>query len=39
LLAIKEEWDGVDPQILENLIESMPERVAECIKNRGGHTN
>jgi hypothetical protein len=33
------EWEAIDAAMVQNLIESMPRRVQEVIKARGGHTN
>ena len=32
-----DEWLKVPSEIVKNMIESMPKRVAECIKAKGGH--
>lgn len=37
--ALREEWESFDPEISRKLVESMPKRVAEVIKARGGHTH
>lgn len=36
--VLREEWELLDKKTLENLVESMPRRVAEVIKAKGGHT-
>ena len=33
------EWEAIDTAVVQNLIESMPRRVEEVIKARGGYTN
>ena len=35
---IQVEWDKIEPEVCQNLIESMPRRVAAVIKAKGGHT-
>ena len=32
------EWDKIEPEVYQNLIESMPRRVAAVVKAKGGHT-
>ena len=32
-----DEWLKVPSEICQNMIESMPKRVGECIKAKGGH--
>ena len=34
----KDEWSKIDLDFIHRLIESMPERVTACYKNRGNHT-
>jgi predicted DNA-binding protein (UPF0251 family) len=36
---VQEEWMGISQEIVERLIDSMPQRIAEVIKSRGGHTH
>ena len=36
---IKAEWEKLPADIFERLLESMPKRIAEVIKNRGGYTS
>lgn len=33
-----ESWNDLDPQVLSNLVESMPRRVEAVIQAKGGHT-
>ena len=33
-----EEWNGIPASICQRLIESMPERVAEVLRAKGGYT-
>ena len=35
---IRSEWERIDQQEIRNLISSMPRRLIECSKKRGGHT-
>jgi hypothetical protein len=35
---IEEEWNKIDAEVCQNLIESMPRRVAAVLKAKGGHT-
>lgn len=35
---LQEEWDNLGPRTLENLVESMPRRMAAIVKAKGGHT-
>lgn len=37
--AIQDEWEKTDPLFCQNLIESMPQRLKEVIKARGGSTH
>ncbi|KAH8145963.1 uncharacterized protein LAJ45_10105 [Morchella importuna] len=37
--ALQEEWDRFIPEDFRRLIESMPKRVKECLRNRGGSTH
>jgi len=36
---IQEEWNKIDDNYIQSLIQSMPTRIAEVIKARGGHTS
>jgi transposase len=35
---VQAEWDKIEPEVCQNLIESMPRRVAAVLKARGGYT-
>jgi len=35
---VEEEWEKIDKEVCQNLIESMPRRVAAVIKAKGGYT-
>ena len=35
---VQTEWDAIPAQVCIDLIESMPSRVAEVLKSRGGYT-
>src|SRR5713101_766101 len=35
---VAEVWDKIRPEVCQNLIESMPRRVKQVIKAKGGHT-
>jgi hypothetical protein len=35
---VQVEWDKIEPEVCQNLIESMPRRVAAVLKAKGGHT-
>ena len=35
---VEEEWGKIDAEVCQNLIESMPRRVAALLKAKGGHT-
>ena len=35
---VQAEWDKIEPNVCQNLIESMPRRVAAVVKAKGGHT-
>ena len=35
---VAEEWDGIPPEVCQNLIESMPRRIQAVIKAKGSHT-
>lgn len=37
-VAIKEEWDGIEQQKINELVDSMPSRIQCCKKNKGLHT-
>ena len=32
------EWNKIQPEVVQNLIESMPRRVAAVVKAKGGYT-
>ena len=34
-----DEWNGISPEVCQNLIESMPRCIQAVIKANGGHTN
>ena len=34
---LKSEWSQITPDILDNLVSSMPERVKACVKHNGGY--
>ncbi len=36
--ALRQEWDKIRKETLEALIESMPRRISQMIKNKGGST-
>lgn len=36
--AFQKEWEDIEPEICEKLLESMPRRLAAVIKAKGGHT-
>ena len=36
--CLKSEWEAIPTSILSNLIESMPKRCAEVVRNKGYHT-
>lgn len=36
-VAVNEEWSKISPEILENLVASMPKRMQLIIKAKGGH--
>lgn len=36
--CIKGSWGEIEPDVLKNLVDSMPRRVFETIKSQGGHT-
>ena len=38
-LALREEWENTPQEALDNLILSMPRRLEECRRARGGHTS
>jgi transposase len=38
-VQVQEEWSAIPQETIENLIDSMPRRVAEVISSRGGHTH
>jgi hypothetical protein len=35
---VQVEWDKIEPEVCQNLIESMPSRVAAVLKAKGGYT-
>ena len=35
---LQEEWINLDPRALQNLVESMPRRIAAILQARGGDT-
>jgi transposase len=35
---VSEEWNAIEPEVCQKLIESMPRRIEAVIKARGGHT-
>ena len=35
---VEEEWNKIEPEVCQNLIESMPRRVEAVLKAKGGHT-
>ena len=35
---VAEVWNNIDPEVCQNLIESMPRRIQAVIKAKGGHT-
>ncbi len=35
---VQVEWEKIEPEVCQNLIESMPRRVAAVVKAKGGHT-
>ncbi|CAH7684566.1 expressed protein [Phakopsora pachyrhizi] len=37
--AIHKAWSEILPQILKNLVASMPGQMAEVIASKGGHTH
>jgi hypothetical protein len=36
---VQEEWQLVSQEVIQELIDSMPSRIAEVIAARGGHTH
>jgi hypothetical protein len=36
--AVQEEWENIEANVCINLIESMPQRIAQVIEAKGGHT-
>jgi transposase len=36
--ALRQEWAKVEPEFLEKLMESMPKRISQMLKNKGGAT-
>lgn len=35
---VEKEWNAIEPEVCQNLIESMPRRVAALVKAKGGYT-
>jgi hypothetical protein len=35
---IEKVWDGIEPKVCQDLIETMPRQVAAVLKAKGGHT-
>ena len=35
---VEKEWEAIDKAVCQNLIESMPRRVQEVLKAKGGYT-
>ena len=35
---VAEVWENIEPEVCQNLIESMPRRVEAVFKAKGGHT-
>ena len=35
---VEKEWNQTQPEVVQNLIESMPRRVAAVVKAKGGYT-
>ena len=35
---LQDAWNALDRGVLDNLVASMPTRLAKVIKNKGGHT-
>jgi hypothetical protein len=35
---VEEEWNKIDAEVCQNLIESMPRRVEAVLKAKGGYT-
>ncbi len=35
---VQVEWEKIEPEVCQNLIESMPMRVTAVVKAKGGHT-
>ncbi len=38
MIVLEEEWNKIEPEILKNLIESMPRRVQAVIDSKGNPT-
>ena len=34
---LEEEWNGIDQELCIKLVESMPKRIQQCLKAKGGH--
>jgi hypothetical protein len=37
-VALKEEWEKIDQDFIDKLYDSMPSRVRELLKAKGGNT-
>jgi hypothetical protein len=35
---VEKEWNKIDVEVCQNLIESMPRRIAAVLKAKGGYT-
>ena len=36
--CVQKEWDAIEPEVCQNLIESMPRRIKALLRARGGYT-
>ena len=36
--VISESWNNIKLEVIHKLVESMPQRVMEVLKGKGGHT-
>ena len=36
--VLVEEWDRIPIQTIQSLVQSMPKRLSDCIKSKGGYT-
>ena len=36
--ALEEEWDNIEPEFCQKLIDTMPRRITDVLKSKGGHT-